>query len=113
MSDHLNRFYVIDYQKEEQHNRLRVLFAPFHNDASDVMPDKNSVIMRLQLRISKNLQVGIIEHYSIFATAAEVHTLIGMFFEQRRYVELILFDCYLFVAMPVKHSKDGSLMFPL
>ena len=45
------------------------------------MPDKNSVIMRLQLGITKNLQVGIIEHYSIFATAAEIHTLIGMFFE--------------------------------
>lgn len=87
-----------------------MLLAPFHYNSSDVVSDKNSIVMWLQLGISKNLQVRVIQYRPIFTATAHIHTLIGMFFKKRRNIELIFFDSYLLITVPIEHSEDGSLV---
>jgi hypothetical protein len=72
---------------------------------------KNSIVVRLYFRIAESFQISIKELYPIFTTASNINTLIGMFFKKRGDIELVFFDSYFFVAVPIEHSENGSFMF--
>ena len=77
------------------------------------MPDEDSIVVRLQFGIPKSFRISVVEAAAILAAASKISALVHMLLEKGWDVELVFFDGYALVAVPVENSRDGGLVLPL